>query len=707
VKRSILVFLVVVPGLLALLLLAAPPAGPADEKRNERFTGTVSFQRSVSHQEDLSDASAAIMDRSETVGSAFAQVVLEYYRSQDGIDYYRGVEVRGKGRLSHKYVRTIKPRDPDHGPGGTQTDTIECGPELNRDHLSVSLEIDRRSSMYALTCHLTGPACDDTMVFSNAQGEDIVVKGQFKQSLGGGFENHRGQTDGRTVAGTHRSGNATWTWNFSGRAPDAEAVIVPPEGYEDWLPRGGPDEETRGDVVTVKVRVHKKGDPGKESPRKALFRFELVDVSEEKGVCMNWPSEGKTARDLKIDASENPHLKVTDDDGQAAESEPDLKETKVAISCFDYGAFGRLKVTAVLDDGTEIAAHLEGDDAIQALALPRDLDGNRIADVWDRETGSSNKKPNVDDDADPEGDGHEGDGLTYFEEYRGFMENGRHLRTDPRQKDLFLCNKIGGRGKLGIEKFGRIAGIKTHGGLTPDEWPEDRIVNRNHSPGTHVVDQHGILIVRGDEGKNYSAAVRVSGSAGTGGTPKNYLRIEIDPDVLGSGYTSHYAALAVAHEIGHCCNLVHHGEGDEDWKIIGPSTDGATPPKAVSRIWDIDAAGNPIGEGRIIRTMWEPTMKLYVVPNRAHIYIGVRQGQHSGDTGCIMRYNCAEAYISFGGGRALFPDQEVTGDSLCESSDGTGVNAPDRPLPQAPRYGDAAPGKGNCKGSLCVNDRHH
>lgn len=695
-------------GVLALLLLAAPAAGPAGEERNERFTGTVSFQLSVNRHEDLSDASASIRDDTETVKSAFAQVVLEYYRSHGGIDYYRSVEIRGKGRLSHKYVRTIKPRDPDHGPGGTQTDTIECGPELNRDHLSVSLEIDRRSSTYALTCHLTGPACDDTMVFSNAQGEDIVVKGQFKQSLGGGFEDHRGQTDGRTVAGTHRSGNATWTWNFSGGAPDAEAVIVPPGEYEDWLPRGGPDEETRGDVVTVKVRVHKQGDPDKESPRKALFRFELVDVSEEKGVCMNWPSEGKTARDLKIDASENPHLKVTDEDGQAAESEPDLKETKVAISCFDYGAFGRLKVTAVLDDGTEIAAHLEGDDAIQALALPRDLDGNRIADAWDKETGYSTEPPGLDDDPFPEADGHPGDGLTYFEEYRGFMENASHVRTYPEEKDLFVCNGIGERGKRGLELFEKITGLKLHSGLTPDELGADRVINRNSSAETHVVDQHGLRIIWGANPALSGGFPMPGWSARErGGTPKRWDRVEICPLYKDSGYSADHVASVVAHELGHCCNLDHHGEGDLGIRIIGPAPSPTDPPLKIMRIWEPDINGKPVGNGDPITLYWESTGNAWVCDLPWRAYVGVAGGQHSGDTGCIMRYDCADVYKDDSSGSVfyVFKDDEKTGMGLCKSPVGTGVNAPDRE--PRPRYKDAAPGFGNCSIFLCVNDRYY
>ena len=57
-----------------------------------------------------------------------------------------------------------------------------------------------------------------------------------------------------------------------------------------------------------------------------------------------------------------------------------------------------------------------------------------------------------DDDKNPPGDGQPGDGLTAFEEYRGFFFDGRHVRLDPFSKDYFYYLVIGNEanGSMGV-----------------------------------------------------------------------------------------------------------------------------------------------------------------------------------------------------------------------------------------------------------------
>lgn len=68
-----------------------------------------------------------------------------------------------------------------------------------------------------------------------------------------------------------------------------------------------------------------------------------------------------------------------------------------------------------------------------------------------------------------------------------------------------------------------------------------------------------------------------------------------------------------------------------------------------------------------------------------------------------MRYYDKQAYLSKAEpGRVRYKSQWRMRDRLCESKDGTGVNASSH-YPQS-RYGDAV--IGNCRSQLVVNDKY-
>jgi hypothetical protein len=85
------------------------------------------------------------------------------------------------------------------------------------------------------------------------------------------------------------------------------------------------------------------------------------------------------------------------------------------------------------------------------------------------------------------------------------------------------------------------------------------------------------------------------------------------------------------------------------------------------------------------------------------LWIGRLQGQHSGDTDCVMRYILAKVYLSPSGDYYIYDDNEQIGLKICEKPEGTGVNKSGR-LPR-PRFGDAS--RGNCQKQICVNDKNH
>jgi len=79
----------------------------------------------------------------------------------------------------------------------------------------------------------------------------------------------------------------------------------------------------------------------------------------------------------------------------------------------------------------------------------------------------------------------------------------------------------------------------------------------------------------------------------------------------------------------------------------------------------------------------------------------------SGDPGCYMRYGDKGVFYSDADPAVRYiPDQAQWQNrtAFCTDPHGTGVNAPGH-RPQS-RYGDAAPGRGNCAGQLLVNDRY-
>ena len=126
-------------------------------------------------------------------------------------------------------------------------------------------------------------------------------------------------------------------------------------------------------------------------------------------------------------------------------------------------------------------------------------------------------------------------------------------------------------------------------------------------------------------------------------------------------------------------------------------------------VFNVDGFGNAVGTGTAIVLYLEPDQ--VAIPDQPILlaginwWVGSKQGQHSGDTACVMRYSAAHVYMNRASKYVLFREDEEVGLSICDDGQGTGVNEPGRE--PEPRYGDAAAGRGNCEKQICVNDKNH
>jgi hypothetical protein len=362
--------------------------------------------------------------------------------------------------------------------------------------------------------------------------------------------------------------------------------------------------------------------------------------------------------------------------------EGERTEAGVVLSSHDWGAHGVLRVTAHLTDGRVILGKLEGATEPD-VRLPKRTQSNAIADAYWSSHGLTAKADDTDDETGPTGDGHAGDGLSLFEEYRGFYVGRagalRHLSTSPTRKDHFVVDRIrSDYSAEGISLFAYGSGLTVHDDFLPENVDYTRIANFNHGPpslhaGTKRATVLGIQKLEHTGGKAVGgSSLRQCGLAAIWNTE---------------------APQAVAHELGHCVSVLHHGDGDREkaqWE----------------RQQQADGSYFLTEDLGLITLRHEngSLVELSTYPERSPVYVAAWGGEHSGDESCFMRYATAAAYAhpSNPGDRFL-SFYETQGSSMCLSREGTGVNAATRQ--PRPRYGPAT--RGDCVAQVCVNEDVH
>lgn len=503
-----------------------------------------------------------------------------------------------------------------------------------------------------------------------------------------------------------------WTFNPD---MDVEVSVEMESAYESWLPEGNLGQPSEpGNNLRVKLKVFKKGDP--TTPRKANLKISLPYVSKNQGVCMNWPAESASGKEglrfRKEDFQGEVSLKHMDD--THLESKKAIDKAEFQIHAYDFGAWGTLRVTARDLDGKEAKVKVRGKDTPD-LSIPLDDNGNRIADSWETAEGVKGQPADSDDDDTPSGKpSTQGDGLTLYEEYRGFSVKGAHIRTKPKKKDLFICDTTGLAGP-GIDLFEKATKLVVHR-VTQDEMgAASKIVNRNAAAETHAVDQHGILIVPGPAGSDPEAVAGTK--SGNFGPPVMTAQVQIP---AGGSYDSGDNLGDMAHELGHAVGLAHHGDKEFDAKFWFWKADDAGAWQLYEQAVDvIDGKPKWLPGQKPISVIFEKGLKpfthgdglpLHFVWNDPHqgwlAYVGGQGSQFSGDQECLMRYYDKQAYKSVKEPERVryIPDpaEWKMRTRLCDTKDGTGVNKKGR-TPQS-RYGDAVVGE--CSKQVVVNDKY-
>jgi len=426
-----------------------------------------------------------------------------------------------------------------------------------------------------------------------------------------------------------------------------------------------------GNHLTIKATLETKDGKPSAKRRAAKFIFQLVQVSQERGICLNFPlyptqiPHPNEADDLFFDPRRNPPpATVLDRDasGTPGGRRADLPGGNTAtavLSSRDFGGYGILRVTALMEGASsELPGHLRDEPGRIDIMIPHSTDDSIIPLEWKQRKHVANLTDDRDNETVP-GRDHPGDGLSLYEEYRGFVARGKHVRTHPRYKTVFVHTKVphadGGLRRLQAASSLQVVRINE----VEYDQNKIRVVNFNHG-ANHVVDQHGLWIA---SSKTVQAH---AGAQSPYGPPKYVDKVEMTND--NAAWDRGYRDYVIAHELCHALCVPHHG-GSFRWQWFKRGE------HRLSALGGLD------------------------------LFIATQGGEHSGNEWCLTRYRWAhliERVASDPRSLVEYGSPEPYGTTLCYTAKGTGVNAPGHQ--PYPKCGDASEGRGACMSKITVSD---
>ncbi|HUE71781.1 MAG TPA: hypothetical protein VMP01_12920 [Pirellulaceae bacterium] len=342
--------------------------------------------------------------------------------------------------------------------------------------------------------------------------------------------------------------------------------------------------------TTVKFEAKLVG-PAK---RPAKWKFTLEHSSRLPGMCNNadlpprllrqWQNKiNQRSEDLlfdfrKYDGSREPQFK------SVVGPPYNILETKEAtsdpvqfeVSCLDFGAYGRLIAEADFGYGWVRAVVRQTGEPVAYLPYASNIDEAerhmaQAAKTYGGEPKFANLLPEPDADKEPRGNGIDGDGLSNFEEYRGFVvRNGNqqlHVRLDPDKKDLFVFMSKSDGQKLGgyLPDFEKASRLKVHrvgnDPLTNYVNADDRVINFN-SEQRHSKPQTALHLKTGR--LRFGLVGRTFPDDGFG-PPVNVTAVQVDVvqchfiEAMNQPYSPNTTRSTTIHELGHAVGMRHHG----------------------------------------------------------------------------------------------------------------------------------------------------
>ncbi|HTL71267.1 MAG TPA: hypothetical protein VL404_08265 [Candidatus Eisenbacteria bacterium] len=459
---------------------------------------------------------------------------------------------------------------------------------------------------------------------------------------------------------------------------------------DEWLPTNGGD-------TTVTATIYEMPPGGllhhwRPSNQKRILTVRFVERSNQPGQCVNRDLDqaNQESPDLYFRDWKNPDTECTQDGGSlgyhfgTSRTKREENSHRFTVSSEDYGAFSLMEASC--PGCVQLYRHASGSvyesefpDQYR-VRLPKDDNDNKIADGWVWEK-LRHPRDTDDDDDFPEGNGVAGDGYSAYEEFRGFMAKGSHVRTSLKTKTLFIRN----RPNFDTSKF-QASDLEFYD-IDHAEWRTgDHVVNYNQEHA-HVVDQHGLLLVESDLGAGGLGYTEHNGlmMVFTMGPPKHITKVRINSAAHADSkgvIDQDELRTTVAHELGHACCLYHHGEGGVDTKNV-VTTQGSLMDYLSEIVpWTDERYGGD-------------TLCGFQLP--AVLTFGKKHAQSSGCLPCIMRYSMwGRVFVQENGAyecRGVNPTQDL----FCDSKTGTGWNAGNHVA------GDAT--RGDCKHMFQVNDK--
>lgn len=474
----------------------------------------------------------------------------------------------------------------------------------------------------------------------------------------------------------------TATWNLTKGASKPELIITPYSenaDYNDWMPEPGTDELTKGNDLNIELHLQDIGG-GSSTVKAKSFELRLITTSKQPGICLNAPSTPSAPKhDLRFlpqdGATVSPDgqfIRIPCDDGENGE---------VVIASFDGGGWTTLNAEAILENNTRIKGVLMQEKSKKDIPIPKTNTGGKIAERWLADNGNPGE---MDDEETSPGNSNNGDGLSAYEEYRGFLAEGRYKRLDPKAKELGIKIKKTDLPIFsdGLEKFENVTGFKVVR-FYENEIPADRRINQN---GAHanIYKQFVLNLQTGS-----LPAGQMAKAFGSPGLPSVVNPVRFDLAGISQAYQDNQAdarsmnttlpysekefiAHIVAHELAHGVNAAHHGSIDP-----------------------VDLARNTIDTSAIPRAV--PFVRVFRYNGTEFTYpcviggtTGVPANAESGDLSCIMAEINLCSWVAHETPTVTYFFEVpiiALGNRLCTSSTGTGINAAGK------YFGDATRGK--------------